>query len=120
MGDQLLPLPLTECSVHVCVDMQRIFSDDGPWPTPWMNRVFPIIASLASRHPERTVFTRFIPPQRPEQMPGMWQRYYTRWRNATLECLDLRLQELMPPPCGSLPAGDGHRQNALFRFCRAA
>src|ERR1700733_2197121 len=97
MGDQLLPLPLTECSVHVCVDMQRIFSDEGPWPTPWMNRVFPIIASLACRHPERTIFTRFIPPQRPEQMPGMWQRYYTRWRSATRECLDRRLLELMPP-----------------------
>jgi hypothetical protein len=97
IGDQLLPLPLTECSVHVCVDMQRIFSDEGPWPTPWMNRVFPIIASLACRHPERTIFTRFIPPQRPEQMPGMWQRYYTRWRSATRECLDRRLLELMPP-----------------------
>jgi len=26
MSDQLLPLPLTERSVHLCVDMQRIFS----------------------------------------------------------------------------------------------
>jgi hypothetical protein len=26
MSDQLLPLPLTEHSVHLCVDMQRIFS----------------------------------------------------------------------------------------------
>jgi hypothetical protein len=32
--------------------------------------------------PERTVFTRFIPPERPDQMPGMWRRYYTRWRMA--------------------------------------
>jgi len=103
MGDQLLPLPLTERSVHVCVDMQRIFSDEGPWPTPWMNRVLPIVASLASRHPERTVFTRFIPPQRPEQMPGMWQRYYRRWRSATRECLDLRLLELMPPLAALCP-----------------
>ena len=39
MGDQLLPLPLTERSVHLCVDMQRIFSAEGPWPTPWMDRV---------------------------------------------------------------------------------
>jgi hypothetical protein len=29
MSDQLLPLPLTERSVHLCVDMQRIFSADG-------------------------------------------------------------------------------------------
>ena len=36
MGDALLPFPLTERSVHLCVDMQRIFSADGPWPAPWM------------------------------------------------------------------------------------
>jgi hypothetical protein len=34
MGDQLLPLSLTERSVHLCVDMQRIFSAEGPWLTP--------------------------------------------------------------------------------------
>jgi hypothetical protein len=37
--------------------------------------------------------TRFMPP---DQMPGMWRRYYTRWRVATRECLDLRLLEFMP------------------------
>ena len=62
-----------------------------------MDRVLPVAAALANRHPERTVFTRFIPPERPGQMPGMWRRYYTRWRVATRECLDLRLLELMPP-----------------------
>ena len=66
MGDQLLPLPLTERSVHLCVDMQRIFSAEGPWPTPWMDRGLPVAAALANRHPERTVFTRFIPPERPD------------------------------------------------------
>jgi nicotinamidase-related amidase len=75
MGDALLSFPLTERSVHLCVDMQRIFSAEGPWPTPWMERVLPVVATLAGRHPERIVFTRFIPPERPDQMPGMWQRY---------------------------------------------
>ena len=41
MGDALLPFPLTERSVHLCVDMQRIFSADGPWPAPWMEKVLP-------------------------------------------------------------------------------
>jgi nicotinamidase-related amidase len=71
MGESLLPLLLTERAVHLCVDMQRIFSADGPWPTPWMERVLPVVTALASRHPRRTVFTRFIPPARAEQMPGM-------------------------------------------------
>jgi nicotinamidase-related amidase len=97
MGDQLLPFPLSERSVHLCVDMQRIFSGEGPWLTPWMDRVLPVAVALACRHPERTVFTRFIPPERPDQMPGMWQRYYTRWRMVTREFLDQQLLELMPP-----------------------
>jgi nicotinamidase-related amidase len=97
MGESLLPLPLTDRTVHLCVDMQRIFSADGPWLAPWMERVLPVVAALAARHPGRTVFTRFIPPERPEQMPGAWQRYFTRWRTATREYLDPRLLELMPP-----------------------
>jgi len=52
MGDQLLPLPLTERTVHLCVDMQRIFSAEGPWPTPWMDRVLPVVAES---EPLRTV-----------------------------------------------------------------
>jgi nicotinamidase-related amidase len=103
MGESLLPLPLTERAVHLCVDMQRIFSADGPWPTPWMERVLPVVTALASRHPGRTVFTRFIPPARAEQMPGMWQRYYSRWHTATRECLDPRLLELMPPLAALCP-----------------
>ena len=116
MGDQLLPLPLTERTVHLCVDMQRIFSAEGPWPTPWMDRVLPVVAALANRHPERTVFTRFIPPERPDQMPGMWRRYYTRWRLATRECLDLRLLGLMPPLAALCPPAtviDKTRYSAL-------
>ena len=102
MGDQLLPLPLTERSVHLCVDMQRIFSAEGPWPMPWMDRVLPVVGALANRHPERTVFTRFIPPDRPDQMPGSG-RYYMRWRVATRERLDLQLLELMPPLAALCP-----------------
>jgi nicotinamidase-related amidase len=103
MSDHLLPVPLTERSVHLCVDMQRLFSAGGPWPTPWMDKVLPVVAALARRHPERTIFTRFIPPERPEQMPGMWRRYYARWRVATREVLPLELLQLMPPLAALCP-----------------
>jgi hypothetical protein len=46
--------------------MQRLFSSEGPWATPWMERVLPVVAAVAERFPERTVFTRFITPQRLE------------------------------------------------------
>jgi nicotinamidase-related amidase len=88
--------PLTERTVHLCIDMQRLFSAEGPWATPWMSRVLPVVVELAGRFPERTVFTRFITPERPEDMPGMWQRYYRRWPETTREKLDPGLLELVP------------------------
>ena len=88
---------LTPRTVHLCIDMQRIFSSEGPWATPWMERVLPVVAEIASRFPERTVFTRFITPERPEDMPGTWRRYYEKWRETTRERLDLRMLELLPP-----------------------
>jgi nicotinamidase-related amidase len=62
-----------------------------------MHRVLPVVTELAGRYPERTMFTRFITPDRPHDMPGTWQRYYSRWREATREHLDPALLELLPP-----------------------
>jgi nicotinamidase-related amidase len=103
MGASLLPIPLTDRTVHLCIDMQRIFSNEGPWATPWMERVLPVIAEIATRFPERTVFTRFITPRRPDDMPGMWRRYYQRWRETTQESIDPQLLELMPPLARLVP-----------------
>ena len=38
---------------------------------------------------ENCFYPGFIPPARPEQMPGMWQRYYERWRVAARDLLPL-------------------------------
>ena len=97
MGDKVLSAPLTERAVHLCIDMQRIFSSDGPWPTPWMDRVLPVVLEIVQRFPERTVFTRFITPEFPDAMPGTWRCYYEKWREATRENIDPGLLELLPP-----------------------
>jgi nicotinamidase-related amidase len=97
------PLHLDHRALHLCVDMQRLFAAEGPWPTPWMARVLPRAASLAERFPERTVFTRFITPERPEDMSGMWRRYYERWRETTRQRLDPHLLDLMPPLAALVP-----------------
>ncbi|MBB5054958.1 nicotinamidase-related amidase [Afipia massiliensis] len=95
-------------AVHLCVDMQRMFSRDGPWPTPWMERVLPNTVALAGHAPEKTIFTRFITPHRASDLPGTWARYYEKWQNVTRERLDPRLLDLMPelqqfvPPAGVL------------------
>ena len=102
MGNALRE-PLSHRSLHLCIDMQRIFSAEGPWPTPWMERVLPVVTRIAERFPERTVFTRFITPERPEDATGRWRAYYERWRPATREHLDPRLLDLMPPLASLVP-----------------
>ncbi|WFU44227.1 cysteine hydrolase [Bradyrhizobium sp. CB82] len=91
-------------AVHLCIDMQKIFAPGGLWATPWMERVLPAIAGIASRYRARTVFSRFITPENPEDRPGHWQHYFRRWREATRarmppSGLDLvpALARLVPP-----------------------
>lgn len=83
--------------------MQRVFSNEGPWATPWMESVLPVVTEIAARFPERTIFTRFITPPRPEDMPGMWRRYYEKWRETTRERLAPQLLELLPPLARLVP-----------------
>lgn len=83
-------------TVHLCIDMQRLFTEEGPWPAPWMKRVSPNVVRLVEASPERTIFTRFMPPERPEDAPGMWRAYYERWRCATRAELDPALLDLVP------------------------
>ncbi|HEY9211848.1 MAG TPA: cysteine hydrolase [Ancylobacter sp.] len=77
-----------ETTFHLCLDMQRLFSPDGPWPTPWMAQVLPEVVAVAELFAARTVFTRFIPAAHPEAEIGTWRRYYRRWSHLTLDRLD--------------------------------
>jgi len=96
MTEKLSHGPLSTSTAHLCVDMQNLFAEDTPWHTPWMERVRPVVAKLAHYRPERTVFTRFIPPVHPEDVPGTWRRYFERWREMTRDKVDPRLLELVP------------------------
>jgi nicotinamidase-related amidase len=89
--------PLTDRTFHLCVDMQNLFAEDTPWHTPWMKRVLPVVAMIAERHAERTIFTRFIPPAKPDELPGAWRKYWERWRELTVGRIDRRLLELVEP-----------------------
>jgi nicotinamidase-related amidase len=104
MRADLLPFgPLTGLTVHLCVDMQNLFAEATPWHTPWMGRVLPVVRAIAERHAERTVFTRFIPPQRAADTTGSWRRYFDRWRDLTRERVEPRLLELVPPLAALVP-----------------
>lgn len=95
--------PIGAQTAHLSIDMQNLFAEETEWKTPWMARVRPVVASIARHRPERTVFTRFIPPRHPEEAEGVWQRYYERWRTFTQAEADPRLFELVPELAALVP-----------------
>jgi len=94
---------LSERTLHLCIDMQRLFASGGPWETPWLERVRPLAHRLCLLHPERTIFTRFIPPFRCEQAPGAWRRYYERWAQVTGQRLAPEFLDLLPEFAALVP-----------------
>lgn len=112
-------------TLHICVDMQRMYGPGYPWAMPWMERVTPTIEKLCERHADRTLFTRFIPASRPGEGRGVWARYYQRWADITLEKLGTDAVRLIPalerfsPPARLLdkhvysPWTEGHLDSML-------
>jgi nicotinamidase-related amidase len=96
MAETPLREPVPPTAVHLCVDMQNIFAPGAPWATPWMERVAPVVTALADRFAAQTVFTRFITPEKPQDLPGAWQRYYCKWQETTRSRVDPELLELLP------------------------
>jgi nicotinamidase-related amidase len=118
MSRDRLWAPLPPDAVHLCIDMQNLFGPGSPWEARWMDRVLPCVEELAGSRVQQTVFTRFLPPQRPQDRDGTWQRLYRRWPQVTGEQADPRLFELVPalarlaPPAQVL---DKHFYSAFFR-----
>src|SRR4051812_18968036 len=79
---------LSPRTMHLCFDMQNLFMEGAPWATPWMPRVLPVVEAVARNDPARTVFTRFMPPERPEVARGRWRAYFEAWRAVTRERAD--------------------------------
>ena len=97
MTDALFLGTLDARTLHLCVDMQNMFAEGTPWHTPWMDRVTPRVAEIVARHPERTIFTRFIPPANPDDMQGTWRTYFKRWQEFTRDSIEPRLLDLVEP-----------------------
>ncbi|MBB4144469.1 cysteine hydrolase family protein [Rhizobium rhizoryzae] len=82
--------------IHLCIDMQRMFAEDTPWHVPWMKEVLSQVEEVARWRPDRTVFTRFVPPKRASDMLGMWHDYYRKWDMMTLDRLGPSMVDLVP------------------------
>lgn len=60
----------------VVIDMQQVFTGESPWATPRFDHATAGIERLLPRFTGRTVFTRFVAPERPQ---GAWVPYYRDW-----------------------------------------
>lgn len=60
----------------VVIDMQQVFTGESPWAAPRYDHAGAGIERLLPRFTGRTVFTRFVAPQRPQ---GAWVPYYREW-----------------------------------------
>jgi nicotinamidase-related amidase len=83
----MAPLPRT--TVHLAIDMQRVFAETTAWHMPGFHEIVPNVAAIAGALPERSFFTRFVVPHTAEHAHGQWQTYYRRWAEFT--------GALMPP-----------------------
>ncbi|MDM7890361.1 cysteine hydrolase family protein [Curtobacterium caseinilyticum] len=69
----------------VAIDLQQVFTGDSPWATPRYDHAAAGTERLLPRFAGRTVFTRFVAPERPQ---GAWVPYYDDWSFALVPDAD--------------------------------
>ncbi len=92
-----MPFTLDDKTMHLAVDLQRLFAERTEWFMPWLPRVLPKVVALAERAPQQTLCSRFVPPASPEDAAGAWRDYYRHWRTMTRNQIDPELLELAGP-----------------------
>lgn len=108
-----------DTTLHLCIDMQRLFAEETAWQVPWLPRVLPAVTEIAKRHVRHTIFTRFSPPLASDAAEGAWRSYYERWPQMTREALDPRLLELVEPLARLVPPARTVDKPANSAFSRA-
>ena len=88
--------PLTSRTLHIVIDMQRLFAEPTAWHTPALHQIVPAVTAITERHRARTLFSRFTTPSRAETAQGRWRRYYQRWSDVTTDRLDSDFFNLIP------------------------
>ncbi len=88
--------PIGAGAVHVAIDMQVVFADHADWGAAATHEILPQVARIAAHRPERTVFTRFLPPKSLPDLPGQWRAFYRRWPQVLAESGNTALFDLLP------------------------
>ncbi|MEX2200578.1 MAG: cysteine hydrolase [Dongiaceae bacterium] len=95
--------PLGRDTVHVCVDMQRLFGEETQWHTRDLTGILKNTGRLIAHAPARTIFTRFRTPNTADAAPGQWRHYYRRWDKVLASRLPEEMFGVMPDLAGFVP-----------------
>lgn len=101
-----LTRPLGPSTVHVVIDMQRLFLEGTAWGSRNTRALVPPILRLLRHRPSAAIFTRFITPHRQEDAVGSWRHFYGHWPSVLRENMDPALLELLPEFAGFVPPAE--------------
>jgi nicotinamidase-related amidase len=112
--------PLGPHTLHVVIDMQRVFAEATDWRVPAIADVMEPILALVRLHPEQTVFTRFMTPATVDAAVGDWQRFYARWRSVVGDRMEAAMFDLMAPLARFVPPAEVCDKTGFSAFSSAA
>ena len=85
---------LPRSTVHLCIDMQRMFAEDSPWASGAVAAALPAVREICRYRSASTIFTRFICPADAGAVKGQWTRFYDACPQILR--LDPRLFDIVP------------------------
>ena len=89
--------PLGADTVHVVIDMQRLFDEETGWRVADLGSVVPAIIGLIEHRPARALYARFITPASLGESKGAWQSYYRQWPQVIQDRLPAGIFDLVAP-----------------------
>jgi len=101
-----LARPLDPSTVHVVIDMQRLFLEGTAWGSRNTQTLVAPILWLLRHRPSAAIFTRFITPHRREDAVGSWRHFYGHWPAVLRENMDPALLDLLPEFTGFVPPAE--------------
>ena len=75
-------------TIHLCIDMQRIFLEPSPWFCPQGIEILEPILALIRHQPYNSWFSQFMTPNNSSEMENSWERYYEYWKPLTQDHLE--------------------------------
>jgi nicotinamidase-related amidase len=90
-------------TLHLCIDMQRLFAEKTVWHTACLPALIDPIRRIALARPGRSVFTRFVTPPTAADATGTWSRYYSHWSSVTLDRMAPEMLDLVPELAALVP-----------------